>query len=110
MVTVKSAKTRKRKGGRPLGDPEDKRTERIAIRAHPDLVDELSVVARAQGFVRSVLIERTLIDVVNRYHGRPVVDAIGRHIQQLDRVSTPVTVPGGGPSDHPGRRLRPTKK
>jgi hypothetical protein len=62
MVVVKAAKTKKRKGGRPFGDPEDKRTERIAIRAHPDLVAELSVVARAQGFVRSVLIERTLID------------------------------------------------
>src|ERR1700733_14943639 len=89
MVTVKPTKTRKRKGGRPLGDPEDKRTERIAIRAHPDLVAELSVVARAQGFVRSVLIERTLIDIVNRHHGRPVVDAIGRRLDYAGASPSP---------------------
>jgi hypothetical protein len=107
MVTVKAAKTKKRKGGRPFGDPDDKRTERIAIRAHPDLVAELSVVARAQGFVRSVLIERTLIDLVNRHYGRQVVDAIGRHVAS---TTTAYLGAAGGPDDHPARRLRPTKK
>jgi hypothetical protein len=106
MVVVKAAKTKKRKGGRPFGDPEDKRTERIAIRAHPDLVAELSVVARSQGFVRSVLIERTLIDLVNRHYGRVVVDAIGRHTELgagLPRTDA------GSAADHPGRRLRPAR-
>jgi hypothetical protein len=106
MVVVKAVKTRKRRGGRPVGDAADKRTERIAIRAHPDLVAELNVVARAQGFVRSVLIERTLIDLVNRHYGRQVVDAIGRHLEvgfTLPRTDS------GSAADHPGRRFRPTK-
>jgi hypothetical protein len=107
MAVVKAAKTKRRKGGRPHGDPEDKRTERIAIRAHPDLVAELSVVARAQGFVRSVLIERTLIDIVNRHHGRPIVDAIGRRLDYAGGAPLPEA---GGPADHPGRRFRPAKK
>jgi hypothetical protein len=106
MVVVKATKTRKRKGGRPIGDEADKRTERIAIRAHPDLVAELNVVARAQGFVRSVLIERTLIDLVNRHYGRQVVDAIGRHLE-IGTVM-PRTDPGSA-ADHPGRRLRSPK-
>jgi hypothetical protein len=109
MVVVKPAKTKKKKGGRPFADPQDKRTERIAIRAHPDLVKELSVVARAQGFVRSVLIERTLIDLVNRHYGRQVLDAIGRGFGSGVGEFNPYGEQGG-PLDHPGRRFKPVKK
>jgi hypothetical protein len=118
MATVKKAKTDKRKGGRPFGVPEDRRTERLAIRCHPDLVAALSDVARKQGFVRSVLIERTLIDLVNRFFGAPVVDAIGRNMQQspaplfYDRrghqaVDHSIS---GSQKDHPSRRLKEPKK
>ena len=128
MVVVKAKKTRSRRGGRPVGDPQDKRTERIAIRAHPDLVEELNIVARAQGFVRSVLIERALIDLVNRHYGRQVVDAIGRYVDypgqtvfdHRGRPVGPTPAPAshspmphsetGGITDHPSRRLRPPKK
>jgi len=107
MVVVKAAKTKKRKGGRPYGDPDDKRTERIAIRAHPDLVKELNVVARSQGFVRSVLIERTLIELVNRHYRREVLDMIGRYLGESKIVGMPYP---GAPDDHPSRRLREPKK
>jgi hypothetical protein len=118
MAVVKESKPKKRKGGRPFGVPEDRRTERLAIRCHPDLVAALSDVARKQGFVRSVLIERTLIDLVNRFYGMPVVDAIGRRVQfdsQLtsDRHGYPLFdpgIPGGGAKDHPSRRLKEPKK
>jgi hypothetical protein len=117
MVVVKGAKTKTRKAGRPFGDPDDKRTERLAIRCHPDLVAALSDVARKQGFVRSVLIERTLIDLVNRFFGVPVVDAIGRSVQSSSQMtfdnrgrSGINQSDSGGATDHPSRRFRPSKK
>jgi hypothetical protein len=117
MAVVKKPKTEKRKGGRPFGVPEDRRTERLAIRCHPDLVDALSEIARKQGFVRSVLIERSLIDLVNRFFGMPVVDAIGRRVQfdsQMthDRRGYPLIdhSASGSAKDHPSRRLREPKK
>jgi hypothetical protein len=57
-----------------------------------------------------VLIERTLIDVVNRHYGRPVVDAIGRHVEFIGGSPLVAHADGGGPADHPGRRFRPAKK
>jgi hypothetical protein len=76
-MTVKKEKKRSR--GRPAGDPEDLRTERIAIRCHPDLVIELNVLARLEGVTRSVLIERLLIRLVNDHFNRTVVDKVGRY-------------------------------
>jgi hypothetical protein len=71
-------KTTKR--GRPPGDPEDIRTERIAIRVHPDLLFELNVLSRHEGVTRSVLIERLLIRLVNDHFSRTVVDKVGRYL------------------------------
>jgi hypothetical protein len=73
-------KEKKRPRGRPRGDPDDLRTERIAVRAHKDLVNELNFLSRHKGVTRSVLIERLLIDLVNDEARTIVVDAIGRYI------------------------------
>jgi hypothetical protein len=77
-MTVKKEKTKAR--GRPPGDPDDLRTERIAFRVHPNLVFELNVLARLDGITRSTLIEKMLIRLVNDHHRRTVVDAVGRYI------------------------------
>jgi len=117
MVLVKKPKTEKRKGGRPFGVPEDRRTERLAIRCHPDLVAELTVVAREEGYVRSVLIERVLIAYVNHFRNGPMLDAIGRYTQstatsQFPRgnpLSRSIRTNPGGAFDHPTRQLKPGK-
>ena len=70
---------KKRPRGRPPGDPEDLRTERVAVRAHKDLVNELNHLAREQGVTRSVMIERLLIDFVNDEARSEIVDMIGRY-------------------------------
>jgi hypothetical protein len=76
-MTVK--KSIKRTRGRPPGDPEDIRTERIALRVHPDLLFELNVLSRYEGVTRSVLIERLLIRLVNDHFARTVIDKVGRY-------------------------------
>ena len=73
-------KTTKRTRGRPAGDPDDIRTERIALRVHPDLLFELNVLSRHEGVTRSVLIERLLIRLVNDHFSRTVVDKVGRYL------------------------------
>jgi hypothetical protein len=88
---VKAAKTAKRMG-RPPKDVGDLRTERIAMRAHPDLLSHLNDLARRAGIVRSVYIERILIGYVNDLYGEEVLDAIGKEI------------PDGGPA--PSGRLK----
>jgi hypothetical protein len=77
-MVVRKASTKPR--GRPPGDPDDLRTERVAFRIHPDLVFELNVLARLDGITRSTLIEKLLIRLVNDHHRRTVVDAVGRYI------------------------------
>jgi hypothetical protein len=76
---VKGAKTAKRMG-RPPKDIGDLRTERIAMRAHPDLLSHLNDLARRAGIVRSVYIERILVGYVNSVYGEEVLDPIGREI------------------------------
>jgi hypothetical protein len=66
--------------GRPPKDRGDLRAERIAMRAHPDLLNHLNDLARRAGIVRSVYIERILIGYVNGLFGEEVLDAIGREI------------------------------
>jgi hypothetical protein len=81
-MVVKDSKTRK-KAGRPPIDPADLRTERIALRVHPDLLHDIDTQARDAGFVRSVMIERILIAYVNHVAGVDVLDAIGRRIETM---------------------------
>jgi hypothetical protein len=76
-MTVKPKLRRPR--GRPPSDPDDLRTERLAIRVHPDLVTELNALARIEGVSRSVMVERLLIRLVNDHHRATIVDAIGRY-------------------------------
>jgi hypothetical protein len=74
---VKAAKTAKRMG-RPPKDAGDLRTERIAMRAHPDLIRHLNDLSRREGLVRSVYIERILVAYVNYVSGDEILDSIGR--------------------------------
>jgi hypothetical protein len=77
-MTVKKAEKKKR--GRPQGDPDDLRTERIALRIHSDLLFELTLLARLEGVTRSVLVERLLIRLVNDHYSRTLVDKVGRYV------------------------------
>jgi hypothetical protein len=77
-MVVKKAKKKQR--GRPQGDPDDLRTERIAPRVHSDLLFETNILARLEGVTRSVLIERLLIRLINDHRSRTVVDKVGRYV------------------------------
>jgi len=109
---------------RPPDETGDRRTERIAIRAHPDLVTELNFLARDEGLVRSVLIERILIAYINDTSpDGPRLDMIGRSLPEPTGVPSKATglAPlrtgwrgvrerGGHaipPEPHPKRRRRP---
>ena len=85
-MVVKKAGKRK---GRPPGDPDDVRTERMAIRMHTDLVFELNVLARLEGITRSQLVERMLIRLVNDHYARTVVDKVGRYLDGPPEVTSP---------------------
>jgi hypothetical protein len=86
-MTVKKEKTKQR--GRPPGDPDDVRTERIAIRVHPNLLFELNVLSRVEGVTRSVLVERLLIRLVNDHHRRTLMDPIGRYVDGPPEIIEP---------------------
>lgn len=78
--------------GRPAGDPDDVRTERIALRLHPNLVVEMNVLARLEGISRSVLIEKMLLRLVNDHYNRTVVDRVGRYVDGPPKEDNPVRV------------------
>ena len=84
---VKAAKTKKHPGGRPKIDPADLRTERLAVRLHPDLTTEVNRACRLMGMNRSIFFERLLIDWVNAraevMRIRPL-DLIGRYMTDED--------------------------
>jgi hypothetical protein len=69
----------KNKGGRPLVDPLDLRSERFGFRLHPDLMSEMIRLARVEGLRLSIWLERAAIERVNRATGADVLDAIGRY-------------------------------
>jgi hypothetical protein len=69
-----------RVGGGPLQDPNDLRSERYAMRLHPDLRDEMTRLARMEGWKLSQWIEKSLVDATNAANGRVVVDRIGRYL------------------------------
>jgi hypothetical protein len=91
---VKAAKTKKHPGGRPKADPADLRTERLAVRLHPDLTTEINKCCRLMGMNRSIFFERLLIDWVNAraevMRIRPL-DLIGRYMtdEQLAEEGAP---------------------
>lgn len=103
---VKKPKNPARPGRPAVMSDADKRTERIAIRAHPDLVYYLSAGAREEGLVRSVYIERILIGYLNQQWGHPVVDNIGREIPEpIPRGADAPRLPH--PATHWGPQFRP---
>jgi hypothetical protein len=85
------AKTTKRPPGRPPADPGDLRTERMALRLHPDLMYELGVATREAGTNKSLFIERLLINHLNdrlvRRAATPL-DVIGRYVkdEELEKM------------------------
>src|ERR1700694_318126 len=72
------------KGGRPAGPEEDRRSDRLAFRVHPDLTKELMRIARENGEARSAWIERVIITIINNSAGYEVLDAIGKYVPYED--------------------------
>jgi hypothetical protein len=136
---VKVAKTAKKKTGRPAADPAEIRSERTALRMHPDLQTELSVAAREKGITRSLLIEQILLAAINQrlwQRGERMLDGIGKYLSDaemerahaavdashqadfrqrtMDYGAPPVLrqspVPGGLPRWAPGPAQTPRKK
>jgi hypothetical protein len=67
-------------GGRPPLDPDDVRADRLGLRIHSDLRDELDRLAREEGMRLSMFVERILIDAVNAMVGHRMLDKIGRYM------------------------------
>jgi hypothetical protein len=90
MVT--KPKTAKKKIGRPGANPDDVRSERTAMRMHPDLQHELSVAAREAGMTRSLFIERLLLSHINQRlnnRGERMLDGIGKYLsdEEMERMN-----------------------
>jgi len=66
-----------RRGRRP-GDPEAKRSERLVLRVHPDLIDALNGSADEAGLTRSLFIERILVTYIRQDPRYSDMDAMGR--------------------------------
>jgi hypothetical protein len=88
---VKAVRMRK-KTGRPPGDPDDVRSERTAMRMHPNLLRELNVAAREAGKNRSLFTESILIGWINARlmaRGERPLDAIGKYVsdEEMERLN-----------------------
>ena len=79
MVT--KAKPRGREGGRKAANPDDIRSERLVLRAHPDLVDALTERGKIYGVSRSQFIERILITYLNLQQDQRPLDLTGRYVK-----------------------------
>ncbi|ABE39358.1 hypothetical protein IP86_02880 [Rhodopseudomonas sp. AAP120] len=58
--------------------PDDARSGRLILRAHPDLLQVLTVRARVAGISRSRYVERLLIAWLNADPRNPRMDAVGK--------------------------------
>ncbi|PZA13865.1 hypothetical protein DNX69_00010 [Rhodopseudomonas palustris] len=58
--------------------PDDVRSARLILRAHPDLMKILTVRARAAGVSRSRYVERLLVAWLNADPRNPRMDAVGK--------------------------------
>jgi len=74
--------------GRPKLPPERAKTARLAIRVHPDLVEELDKISLDVGMLRSALIERACINLVNGYNRDVVINGMGSRVRpgSLDKL------------------------
>ncbi|MBN9007148.1 MAG: hypothetical protein J0H40_17255 [Rhizobiales bacterium] len=118
MVKKATRKPRENVGGRPRQDPSTLRTERLVIRVHPDLMDELTRLAGDNGITRSLLVERSMIALVNQQAAEPLLDHGGRRIQREAPSAPPLGTPdsfaqlwgkviGGAPAPAPRRGMPP---
>ena len=80
MVAKRKRPEEALKRGRPRLDPADLRSERLVLRVHPDLMEQLNRRGRTEGISRSLFVERVLIAFLNGTGGRPL-DRIGRYTQ-----------------------------
>jgi hypothetical protein len=71
-----------RRGRRP-GDPADKRTERLVLRIHPDLIDALNKSADEAGLTRSLFVERILLSYVRQDPRFADLDNVGRRRESM---------------------------
>jgi hypothetical protein len=79
MVTKSKAPAKP--DGRKKMPPEEVRSDRLVLRAHPDLMDALSLRAKGYGVSRSQLIERILITYLNMQDDqKPALDMSGRYL------------------------------
>lgn len=74
-------KPRGRSGGRKPGNPEDLKSVRLVMRAHPDLVDALTERGRLYGVSRTEYVERILISYLNLQDGQRPLDWSGRYVR-----------------------------
>jgi hypothetical protein len=76
-----------RRGRRP-GDPAAKRSDRLVVRVHPDLVDALNLSADEAGISRSLFIEKILVSYVRQDPRFADLDHMGRrratHVQATE--------------------------
>jgi hypothetical protein len=71
-----SVETRRR--GRRPGDPGAKRSDRLVLRVHPDLIDALNASADEAGLSRSLFIERILVSYIKSDPRYADMDHMGR--------------------------------
>lgn len=74
--------------GRPRFPPERAKTSRLALRVHPDLVEELDKIALDVGTLRTALIERACINLVNSYNRDIILNGTGSRVRagSLDKL------------------------
>lgn len=79
---VKDSKPKVAAAGAPRAKrqakPDDARSGRLILRAHPDLLQILTVRARVAGISRSRYVERLLIAWLNADPRNPRLDAVGK--------------------------------
>jgi hypothetical protein len=94
--TTRTKKPGSNLGGRPRQDPNTLRTERLVVRVHPDLMAELTRLADINGITRSLLIERSMIALVNQPapEGQSIIGMAGRYIRGAEK---PTEAPLGTP-------------
>ncbi|MBN9007554.1 MAG: hypothetical protein J0H40_19325 [Rhizobiales bacterium] len=122
MVKKATRKPRENVGGRPRQDPATLRTERLVIRVHPDLMGELTRLAGDNGITRSLLVERSMIALVNQQAVEPILDHGGRRLVTEAPTAPPLGTPdsfnqlwskviGGAPAPAPRRGMpRPPER
>jgi hypothetical protein len=71
--------SRRKKPG-PTAQPDMAKTERLALRVHPDLIDILTARSRERGISRSQYVEKLLIGWANYDPRNPRLDLNGRAV------------------------------